>query len=167
MRWSIVLVIVAAVLVGSQFLRGNDQPSPGQQLQFKIRVLEGDPLGSVETGTLKVLAEPCLVTLENRPFRFLSGGEVAVQEGEQVQFHPFGWMIEGKPGAVKNGKVRLDITLSNTTLGERTEERIQLHCESTRTIATVGLGEVVKLYWRTRGDKPQAWAELSVEEFKP
>jgi hypothetical protein len=76
-------------------------------------------------------------------------------------------MIEGRPGAVKNGKVRLDITLSNTTIGERTEERFQLHSESTRTITIVRLGEVVKLRWRKGTADKQTWVELSVEEVKP
>lgn len=167
MRWSIALVFAAAMLVGSQPTAGGDQPPPGKQLQFNVRVLEGDPLGSREAGTLKVLAEPRLVTLENRPFSFISGGELPITDGESVQYQPFGRMIEGKAGAVKDGKVRLDITLSNTTIGERTEDRIQLHRESTRTITTVRLGEVVKLRWGKGGAEKQTWAELSVEQVKP
>jgi hypothetical protein len=167
MRWSIALVFTAAMLVGSQPTVGGDRPQPGKQLLFNVRVFEGDPLGSREAGTLKVLAEPRLVTLENRPFSFVSGGDIPVTDGESVQFQPFGRMVEGKPGAVKDGKVRLDITLSNTTIGERTEDRIQLHSESTRTITTVRLGEVVKLRWGKGSTDKQTWAELSVEEIKP
>jgi hypothetical protein len=167
MRWSITLVLTAAMLVGRQPTAGGDQPPPGKQLQFNVRVLEGDPLGSREAGTLKVLAEPRLITLENRPFSFVSGGELPVTDGESVQFQSFGRMIEGKPGAVKDGKVRLDITLSSTTIGERTKDRIQLHSESTRTITTVRLGEVVKLRWGKGGTEKQTWAELSVVEVKP
>jgi hypothetical protein len=166
MRWSIALVFAAAMFVGSQPVAGGDQPSPGKQLQFNVRVFEGDPLGSRQAGTLKVLAEPRLVTLENRPFSFVSGGEILIKDGEGVQFQTFGRTIEGKPGAVKDGKVRLEITLSNTTVGERTEDRIQLHSESTRTITTVRLGEVVKLRWGKGSADKQIWAELSVEEVK-
>jgi hypothetical protein len=167
MRWSIALVFVAAMLVGSQPTAGGDQPPQGKQLQFNVRVFEGDPLGSREAGTLKVLAEPRLVTLQNRTFSFVSGGEIPITDGENVQYQPFGRMIEGKAAAVKDGKVRLDISLSNTTIGERTEGRIQLHSESTRTITTVRLGEVVKLRWRKGGTEKQTWAELSVEEVQP
>jgi hypothetical protein len=167
MRWSITLAFAAAMLVGSQSMAGGDKPQPSKQLLFNMRVFEGDPLGSREEGTLKILAEPRLVTLENRPISFVSGGEIAVTDGENVQFHQFGWMIEGKPGAVKDGKVRLDLTLSNTTVGERSEERIQLHTESTRTITTTRLGEVVKLRWGKGSHDRQTWVELSVEEVTP
>ena len=74
--------------------------------------------------------------------------EMAVPDGaEAMQFVQLGRMIEGKPGAIKGGMGRLDITLSDTTVGEGTDERTQLHTESTRTITTVRLGEVVKLRW--------------------
>jgi hypothetical protein len=61
------------------------------------------------------LTEPSVVTLENRPFSVVSGGEIPVTDGESVQYQPYGRIIEAKPGAVKDGKLRLDITLSNTT----------------------------------------------------
>lgn len=84
-----------------------------------------------------------------------------------MRFVPFGWMITGKPGAIKDGKVRLDITLTNTTVGQRNEGRTQLHTESMRTITTIRLGEVLKLRWGKGNADRQAWAELSVEEVKP
>ncbi|MFO0817987.1 MAG: hypothetical protein U1A77_08600 [Pirellulales bacterium] len=167
MRWSIALAFVAAMVVGSQSKASGDEPSSGKQLQLNVSVFEGDPLGSVEAGTLKVSAEPCLVTHENRLFSFVSGGEIAVTDGEGVQFVPFGWMIAGKTGATKDGKVRLDITLTNTTVGQRNEGRTQLHTESTRTITTIRLGEVLKLRWGKSNADRQAWAVLSVEEVKP
>lgn len=164
MRWSIALAFGAAILVATQSKAGGDEPPPSKQLLFNVRVFEGDPLGSQEAGTLKILAEPRIVTLENCPFSFLSGGEIVASDGEYVQF---GRRIEGKPGAVEDGKIRLDVTLSNTTVRERTEERVQLNTESMRTITTLKLGEVVKLRWRKGSPDKQAWAELSVEEFKP
>jgi hypothetical protein len=167
MKWSIALAIAAAMFVGSQSTLGGDKPSSGKQLLFNLRVCKGDPLGSREAGTLKVEAEPRLLTLENRPFSFVSGGEIAVTDGDSVEFVQSGWMIEGKAGTVKDGKVRLDITLSNTTVEERTEERIQLRTESRRTISAVRLGEVLKLRWGKGSAERQAWVELSVEEVKP
>jgi Flp pilus assembly secretin CpaC len=130
--------------------------------------LEGDPLGSLEEGTLKVLAEPRLITLENQSFSFRSGGEVAIRDDSRsVVSVPFGRMIEGKSSTVKRGTIRLDLTLSNTTVGKRTKERIELNTESTRTITTVKLGEVVKLRWGKEAADKQIWAELSVEEITP
>lgn len=167
MGWSITLAVATAMFASSQLASSGSQPSPGKELQINLRVCEGDPLGSRKAGTLKVLAEPRLITLENHPFAFVTGGEIPVTDDDGLQFVPFGREIRGKPGAVKEGKVRLDITLSKTTVGERIEERLQLHTETWRTITTVPLGEVVKFRWgKGRADK-QTWAELSVVEVKP
>src|SRR6266705_3059258 len=101
MRWSIPLTFAAAMLVGGHSTAEGDKSSPGKQLRINVRVFEGDPLGSQEAGTLKVLSEPRLVTLENRPFSFFSGSEMVVPDGSKgVQFIEVGRMIKGKPGAV-------------------------------------------------------------------
>jgi hypothetical protein len=168
MRRSIALTLVGVIFACGLSTAGGDRPAPAKQLQFNLVVYEGDPLGSREAGTLKVVAEPRLVTLENRPFAFLHGGEIAVPDSAKaVQFVEFGRRIDGKPGVVEDGKVRLDITLSNTTVGEGTEERRQFHTESTRTLTTVRLGEVLKLRWGKGNADKQAWVELSVVEGKP
>jgi hypothetical protein len=167
MRWSIALAIAAVMLVGRQSTAGGDQPLPAKQLLVGLRVIEGDPLGNREAGTLKVLAEPRLIILESHSFSFDSGAQIPIKDEESVQFHQLGRRIEGKVGPVKDGKVRLDISLSNTTLGNQTEDRIQLRSESTRTITTVRLGEVVKLRWGTGGAARQTWVEFSIEEVKP
>jgi len=168
MKWSITLAVAAAMFVGSQAAPGGDKPSSRKQLEFYLRCFEGDPLGTREAGTIKVVAEPRIVTLENQPFSIVSGGEIAVPDGAKgVQFVPVGRKMEGKHSAAKDGRVRLDITVSNTTVGEGTEERFQLHSETTRTITTVRLGEVVKLRWGKASADRQAWVELSVQEVKP
>jgi hypothetical protein len=118
MKWSIPLAFAAALLVGAHSTAQGDKSSTGKSFQFTIREFEGDPLGSLEAGTLKVRSEPRVATLEDRPFAYSSGGEMAVPESSKGVW--FGRMIEGKAGALKDGKVRLDITLSITTVGERT-----------------------------------------------
>ncbi len=97
MRCTIVLAFATAMLFSCHSTAVSDAPSPGKQFQFNLRVLEGDPLGSLEEGTLKVLAEPRLITLENQSFSFHSGGEVTVRDDSRtVERVPFGRMIEGK-----------------------------------------------------------------------
>ena len=159
MRWSITLAFAAAMLVGDHSQAGGDKSLPIKQFLFKLRVYEGDPLGSVEAGTLKLLAEPTLVTLENGSITFAyGGGEPAIPAGfKDMKFDQMGRMIKGTPVAVKDGKIRLDITLSNTTVGKGTEKHIQLNTESTRTITTVKPGEVVKLRWGKGSADKQVW----------
>jgi hypothetical protein len=162
-----ITLAITMVLIGSQLAPGGDRPSSVKQFQFNLRVLKGDPLGSQRTGTLKVVAEPRLITLENRTACFFDGGEIAVSTPDGVEFVQVGRRMEGKASTIKGGKVRLDVTLARTTAGDRTEERIQLHTEASRTITTVRPGEVVKLRWGKGSADKQTWAELSVEEVKP
>src|SRR4051794_17574876 len=163
MKKLIPLAFAAALLVVGHSPAGGDKPSSAKQLQFTLDVFEGDPLGSREQGTLKLLASPRIVTLENKPFTFISGGEIAIPNGPQgVQFERTGLTLEGTPGAVKDGKIGLDLKLSNTTVGKETEDQIQLSTETTRMITTVKLGEVVKLRWGKGSADNQRWVELSV-----
>lgn len=167
MKLSTALAIVLASLVVHLDAHGEDA-SHGKQLQFEFRVLEGDPLGSLKNGTQKVLAEPSIVTFEKRRFQFISGGEVAIpDENGAVQFAPIGQTINGTPGAVKDGKVRLDLTLSNTTQIDGADDALQLVTESHRTISTVSLNETVKFRWKNGAPDNQAWVELTVQEVKP
>jgi hypothetical protein len=139
--------------------------SPAKQLQFNIVEFEGDPLGSQHARTLKVLNDSRLVIRENHAFsQLIRGGHAPVPDSAAGV--EFGLKLQGKTGAVKDDKVRLDITLSNTTV-EGDEERIQFNAESTRTITTVTLGEVVKLRWGKGNADRQTWVELSVKEVKP
>jgi hypothetical protein len=168
MRCAFVLALAALLLTGGHLVADDKQPS-GKQLLFKITVLEGDPLGSREAGTQRSLAEPNLVSLEEQPFRFLAGGElpVPIKGSKELHFVPYGLFIEGKAGEVKDGKVHLDLKLSMSTKPEgRTEEPIQIHTESTQTLTTVKLGEVLKQRVGKGTFDKQLWVELIVEEIK-
>lgn len=170
MKWSIRLAFVA-LFFGIQPTTaepGNESPHGKQLLQFNLRVLEGDPLGSQEAGTIQVVAEPRLATFVNHSFSFSSGDQVVVSQGQEgVRPVQCGLRIEGKPGAIKDGKVPLDVTLSNTRLKDGNEQRKEFQSESTRTITTIRLGEVIKLRWPADKADKQVWAELSVLEVKP
>ena len=167
MKWSITLVAATAMFLGGQGAPGGDRTPLQKQLQFNLRVFAGDPLGSREAGTLKVVAEPRIITFEKRSFSFVSGDEITVTGSDGVQIIQAGRVLEGRPGTVEDGKVRLDVLLSNTTVGKRTKEYTQLHTETSRTITTARLGEVVKFRWGKGSADKQVWAELSVEEVKP
>jgi hypothetical protein len=156
------------ILIGGHSTAGGDKHPPDKRLQFKLRAFGGDPLGSREAGTLKVLKEEQSFILEDLPFSFkpsvvFEGQIEAPSTHELVQL---GKVLEGKIGAVKDGKFLLDVTLSNTTIGDR-KDHFQVHTESTRTITTLRLGEVVKLRWRDGSADRQTWVELSIGKNKP
>jgi hypothetical protein len=168
MKWSTALTFAAAMFASSQRVAGGDKPPAGRQLQFNLRVFEGNPFCSRGAGTLKILAEPRLVTLEDRPFSFICGSEIAVsKDASGVQFVQAGLRIDGKPGTIKDGKVRLDVTTSNTRVEEGTEAHKQVHTERTRKIIMMQLGAVVMFRWGKGSADRQRWVELSVEAVKP
>lgn len=168
MRSMFVLALAAILVVGSTTPAGGDRPAVGRQIQFNLRVFQGDPLGSREAGTLKLLAEPCLVTREGYTCTFATGGEIAVPTATGgVELVTIGLQVEGKPGAVKHGKVYLDLTLSETARAENAGERLRFDTHSTRTITTVKLGETFKLRWGQGTAERQQWVELVVTEVGP
>jgi hypothetical protein len=163
------LVIVAAtMLVATSPTPAINMQRSGRQMLFKLVIWQGDPLGSREAGTLKILAEPRLVTSEDRPFTFAQGGEQAVPDGaSRIRFVDTGRSFSGKWLYTKDGNVQLDITLADTAVVPQTGERVQFHTESVRTIMTVKLGELVKLRRGKGTPDKQVWAELSAHQVKP
>jgi hypothetical protein len=140
-------------------------PKAPRQVQVRLVVFEGDPQGSREAGTLKVVAEPRLMAPEGRPFSFLDGGEQAVPAGaSNVQFVEFGRSIRGTARqGEKAGTVFLDVTFDNTTIPEQNGDALRLNIEGTRTLGTFKVGEVVKLHGPKGAAGRQVWAELVVD----
>ena len=70
--------------------------APLKPVYCQIRLLEGKPDGSEAQGTLKVLAEPILVTTETREGVFVAGGEMDVPGTDEKL--PFGTNLQITPG---------------------------------------------------------------------
>jgi hypothetical protein len=164
MRRCIGLVFVAAMIVGTHAAAAEDNPPPPKLLQFTVRIFEGDPLGSPKAGTLTLLADARLTTLENRSASVATGGEILVRDvAKPVEI---GLRLDLNPRVVKDGKVCVDLTMSHTAVGEKTNDRTQFHTHTTRTITTIKLGEVVKVRWSDGGADKKSWAELSVDKIQ-
>jgi hypothetical protein len=161
------IALMASLLAASASTAGDNAVAP-KQLQFNLRVYEGDPLGSIDAGTLKQHCDTRLVTLENRPATLVAGGELPVtHDGTSVEHIPFGRTAELRPGKVHDGKVHLDIQLTNTTVAANTKEQTELRTESARTLRTVKFGETVKLRWPGASAGKQVWVEFSVDAIEP
>jgi len=144
----------------------NVPTNEGTLLQIDVKVWEGDPLGTREAGTLKLLAEPRLVTQQDRPVRFFSGGQYPLlQDGHQIVLLDIGDGVEISPGKVKDGKVYVDVSV--TTTSKKTTLPIQWESQQTRIGALAKLGEVVKSRLGTGSSTKQTWIEFSVQTVKP
>jgi len=163
------LIAVTCLLPGDLWGAEPEKPAGTRQLMFHVRVLEGDPLGSREAGTIKLLAEPTMITTENRPFTLMTGGEVPfIAEGD-VEWVLKGLKMNGKPGIAKDGKVRLVLTLTHTVVEHQSEDLLQLSTTETRVISTVKLGEVTRFRFGKTDSKPdqQHWVEITPELVQP
>jgi hypothetical protein len=165
MRKTSLWIAAAALLVTASVWAAGDNAAAPKQLQFNVRMLQGDPLGSVEAGTVRVLADTRLVTLEKRLASLVSGSEIDVRrDGNTMETVQIGHVMEIRPGAAQGGKVRLDITLRYTSVAANHGERTDLHTQSHRVLTTVKVGELLKLRWPGATAEKQVWVELSADE---
>jgi hypothetical protein len=135
-------------------------------LSFRCRVCQGDPFGSREAGTMKVLAEPRLATVEGQPFEFKTGGEVPVADGTAgLQLAFVGRTVRGTVKRGEGGKLSLDLTLETSDVIERADRFTRVEKHSTRILCAANLGEMVKLRWEKGKGQTQVWVELTVEEI--
>jgi hypothetical protein len=165
MGWVIALVVTAVMPVAGRFPVGDAEVRPVQELVHTFAAYEGDPLGSVEAGTIKVVAKSLGLTHPGRGMIFRPDGHDKDNSVEGIPFAQTGRTVEVTAHDLMDGKIRLDITLSDATVAEKSEGRVQLRTETSRTVVTVRPGEVVKIRWGKGGtEKQQSWVELSAHE---
>lgn len=156
MRLLFALALLSASIGTSQ------AAEPAEETQYVIDVAfyEGDPLGSRDEGTLKLLAQPRLITLAGQDVQFLSGGQVLVG-GEHVSF---GLLMKFKCKPTDDGQIRLNAT---TELGERIDPKdetvVGIQSEKVVFSRTMKPGQTIKF----RVGKPakpefQKWVEMTV-----
>jgi len=140
-------------------------PPPQKVLEIRMHIYRGDPLGSREAGTLKVLAEPTLRTLIGQTFEFISGGEVVI-EGipESLTYVPSGTNVRGTVARRKDGRWFLDLALEITLPVERSPDSTRVEKQGTRIFRPIALGEVVKVRASKSAEQEQIWLELTVSE---
>jgi Flp pilus assembly secretin CpaC len=138
------------------------------QFQFDMRICEGDPDGSREAGTLKVLANPTLVTLDNRTADFFVGGELAALSPEgAVQFVEFGTQVSVLARSVDDTWVHLDMKLEKT---DRTDDPdpsvLKVAGHTSRTVGKFKLGEPVRMLL-DKGNGKKLWCDVTVTKANP
>ena len=154
-------------LLGTALNAASDPPA-AKQVQIILQIFRGDPLGSREDGTLKVYAEPKLVTLDGRPFNYQSGGEKLIDRGEGAGLVgiTFGLSVQGKVKLLQKGQAFLDATFEFTPPPTERGGRTLVESTRTRSLGKIVLGEVVKIRLEGRPARDQVWVELKAEQLK-
>src|SRR5947208_5449440 len=149
-----VLAVVLVVGAGDN-ARANEPVKP-PLLQINLRLLEGDPLGSREAGTLKVLAEPKIVTLSGRAAEFICGlDSSAPVNGWQESGFTFGI----KPERCADGSIDVKVDMTRRLVVERNGGDVRRQCDYSQYERNARLGDMVRLQaGRIRGR--QTWVEF-------
>ena len=147
----------------------NDRVNP-PVLQIDVVVCQGDPLGSRAEGTIKHLAESCVVTKSGRS-AFFRAGTQSVNDKKPAEW--FGTEIEVVPVVYANGKVWADVNTRHVEacpgLGIQVGDQIRPGSteRSLRLSRVVSSGYKFRI--RIAADSPssQTWAEVTVGQPQP
>ncbi len=167
-------VAVAAGAAGQQGLL------PPKQYLVEVTLYQGDPLGSREDKTLRVLTEPKAVTASGRSVFFQQGGQIALparptgRDGDQpgLVYERVGTSREVLPIGFANGKVYLEITVTSRTAdtgrGIKTEAGFVpgFNEQQTRVARVDAPGKPLTVRLSAASPADQTWAVVAVSELK-
>lgn len=130
-----------------------------------IRGLEGDPSGSIEKGTIKVLWEPHVATVVGEKVSYGSGSDNEVPGTTQTLYG--GVWVTVKPTQADKGKVTARIDLEMTRLDDTDQETFL--SSSGRVVRAVGMfawGKPVKIVGQEKINGKQFWIEVTFEDME-
>ena len=128
---------------------------------IRVAIKEENPSGSREQGTLRVLAEPMVATVEGREAVVKVGGAVTVGS-EQVDC---GLLLRVRAQRAEQGKVRIAGMIERSEVTQQSEGLAVL--QSTRAIfeRTVVRSEMTKVCLPSSAEGKR-WMELTVDDFR-
>ena len=130
-------------------------PAANRFFHFDFRVVEE------KKGERKLLAAPRLVTLEGKPATFACGGERPVLMGRgRIEKVIVGTVVQLVARSGEEGKLCLDMTVSQSTPGACHDGEVTIETKSIRTLRTVGFGQPFSATLKT-GEKDQATLEVA------
>jgi hypothetical protein len=157
--------LVLAGLVGLALLgpAGAADPSAkGRQIQIELRLLRGDPLGSPEQGTAKVLTRPTLQMLEKQEGRVFTGQRVRVAGEMRGVGNGFRAVAESAAG----GKLRLRVTVElSRVVEDPTTGQPAVRTELAHFTREAKPGEMLRVRVGKRAGK-ETWVEMRAREVK-
>jgi hypothetical protein len=162
MRRGCWLIVVALGLVSVSATVTTGGPPKEREYQIDVKMLEGDPLGSGEDGTVHALSQPSMFTVEKQESR-VQAGQTLKLDGEEVFS---GTEMKITPQRGKEGTIRLSMVFKYTEIVSEKEDSLLLQTNEARYLRTVKPGEVLRLHL-SKASEHQQWVELTVKEFEP
>jgi hypothetical protein len=139
-------------------------PEQGKMLILTTRIYDKAPNGDQPGKGSKLFFRPRVAALENVQFSIrLDAPAIPSRSNDLDNCGPG---IDGRMGPVRDGRVRVDLTFSNTTAEDASEDHLQLHTDSHRLVTTLKLGETSKIRLANFNRSESAWVEFQVDEAK-
>src|SRR5205823_6098961 len=113
---------------------GSAAPPKPRQIAMRVAIKCGDPFGSPEKGTLKILANPNLVTFESQPAEFhITVGELVIG-GEKISYGlGLRFLVERAQG----DKFQVTTTQVRTEVVDKADDRVRLLSSKTVSVHAV------------------------------
>lgn len=156
---SVYLVLVTPRLISP--------PVAKDLFQIEARICEGDPNGSREAGTMKIVANPTLVTRDGCTADFKGGELAALTPQGAVQYVEYGTHVTVLPHMVDDTWVHLDMKLELT---DRTADAdpsvLRVAGQTSRVVGKFKLGEPVRVMI-DKGEGKKLWCDVTVTAANP
>jgi hypothetical protein len=144
-------LVTAAALVAAK-----PDVSVTKQVQINIQIGRGDPKGTVEAGTMRIISMPTVTTKKDRPGYVLSGREVPVVRDGNVEYLQFGIRVQVTPRSIDKRSVEVEVEFEDSSREGSPPLRAAMSGRFAR-------GHAVRLFLPTPPGEPQIWAEIVVE----
>jgi hypothetical protein len=160
--WRFSVVAVALIIGGgSASTQGNPIPAGPRQFQIDVSLLQGDPLGSREAGTIVALSRPTLRALEKQE-ACVHVAQLVDVVGESVGV---GYRLRLVVEPAAEGKVRMRVFVELTTVADKRDDQGRVRVDRNIYVREARLGETLRLRVANRSKK-ETWVELRVQEVK-
>ena len=158
----LIYIAMSTVILCPTVLAHEAKPVAAKVYTIEVSLQEGHSTGSIEKGTLRILAHPTVMVTEGREAKILIGGEVAVG-GEKV---PHGISLILTAESRPDDRVYVTGALEVSTLGRLTDddETVMREGTSVHFAKTVACGEKVRVP-KSKSARSQRWLELRVEKL--
>jgi hypothetical protein len=137
------------------------QATPGVRTYEVVCALyQGNPQGKP-----KVLANPTLTVMHDRPVRFAVGGEVRAMGLDGPVTLPTGVSVSVRIKADQVGRVLVHMVCEEQSASESADGNVQTSSKGAKLLGTIKLGEKQTLDLGDKGAKNKSWVEVTIKEI--
>jgi hypothetical protein len=150
-------VLLAAILMAT-----STADAASNQIRIQVRIMQGDPLGSVEAKSVKLLAAPVVQTLEKREAWIITGSEEVIANETVLMGHKVCVVSE----VLADGRIRVQVKLEHRRKLDAANNAHDLELTQRIYTRTVAEGETLRLPFGPLNANA-TWVELNVRRALP